>query len=172
MYTFKPIIAGKLIKGGYLDVEHQPTEKGGILIEKLFGQLTKQKGFVKPAPGSRYKKSPFMEFWTTYPKTNKYLHYPFTRTLRAGTKDRDKTKKLYLELIKKGEVTHLDLMYALNAEIEMRQKQTIIKKDNQFTYMKGIYSWLLNGYYEAWISIRDEQPQVDTNNDFYNQDIK
>ena len=120
VYIFKPIIIGKLIKAGYLDAEHNVTEKGGTLIEKLFGALQMNAGYKKPDKASLNKDDPFKQFWITYPRTNKYLHFPATKVLRANEK---KVRTLYVQLIKEGKVTHDDLMFALQAEIKVRIKR-------------------------------------------------
>lgn len=133
-----------LKRRGYIDNSLNPTDKGLKLLE---GTLKQPKTTTMVGVEEKEQKYNewFSEFWEAFPASDKYLHYPRTRTLRSN---KLKAFKLYCDILNEGEYTHEHLLFAINADVEMKKKSSIVQ--NQLRYLQTICTWLTKRIFEGF----------------------
>lgn len=146
-----------LKRKGYIQ-EGKLTESGNSLINMLMATLHlnyKPKKTIKQAIVEIKKDAlnSFDVWWKTYPAGSTFIDHNGTKW-HGGRNlhiKKDECEAKYYEYINSG-IKAEDLLKALQYEIEERKTTTLVKGENQFTYMKGTESYLNQ---KAWMSYLD-----------------
>ncbi len=98
----------------------------------------------------------FEKFWKTFPASDKYLHYPETRKLRAVKRE---TYKNFLDCLKNG---YSAAYLILTLETDIMHRKSLPNRENPFKFMKGSPKWLLD---EAFLEVETYVPNIPVNNE-------
>jgi hypothetical protein len=112
----------------------------------------------------------FLQFWKTFPTSDKFKQWPRTRTLRAN---RAKAYRLYSAIVESGEFTPEDLLYALNEDLKVKRESSITR--NNLTYMQAICTWLNKRIFEGFLEDKKEtniQNELKRTGRRYGEDIE
>lgn len=134
----------KLMDLGLIEKDTKlPSDTGKILLFHLLSEEEQTAPYTQD----------FEEFWKLFPVSDKYAHYPKTRTLRTNKQE---TFKEWLKA--KEKTSSNELISALCQDISNRERESA--RTNAFKYMKGPTKWLADKMYEE---IEKTEPQsVDT----------
>jgi len=159
----KNIYAGMLRKG-FLTSEGKLTLSGKDLLQ----YMTTPEGtkFVKKV----VDESLFNKWWVSYPGTDTFNHrgknFKGTRSLRAA---KARCKIEFDKIVDEGEHTGLQLIEALNYDVNMKKEDSISKGRNGLTFMQNSLTYLNQRSYEAFIELI--QGGVDINRSKKGQDV-
>lgn len=133
-------IYNKLIDNGYLTKNRQISSAGSKLMNSLeTDEEIKQRKQIDDG---------FKEFfYDTWPKDDKFAHFPFSRALRINPKP---SKAAYKSAIEDG-VTHEELINAVNAQVESLKKQSMRQASNQLKWLPSPHRWLNEQRYESFV---------------------
>lgn len=137
----------ELEKFGFI-YDEQITEKG----KDLFIQAENWDGIYTPTKKKVQKEysEEFLVFWENFPPTDNFSingnHFAGVRTLR---KNKDQVYTKYQQITK--HISPIELLNALQYEVEFRKHDSLKKNQNQLTYMSGVDIWLKNRKFEVFL---------------------
>lgn len=128
--------------------------KGKELIEQLVNFKEKSKWTRKPV------KTPFEEFWETFPTSDSHGVFTKTRNLKSN---KSGCKKKYEQYLNKG-IKHEDIIKALKYEINEKKEKSI--RDNKLSYLKNSYTWLNQKEFEIILESMEENDNNESGTDW------
>ena len=108
----------------------------------------------------------FEEFWKTFPSSDKYGNWTKTRVLRS---DKVTARRHFNRITQTEGVSPDDLIQCLNEDIALMKRGSV--RENRFTYMPRICSWLNKRIYEGYLEDIKDIPNT-TNNTRYGEELK
>lgn len=122
-----------------VNIHDKPTESG-LEIVTNFERMHRLQESVENRVDPQ-----FIEWWDTYPQSDKHLFYPATRNLRTK---RRACQDLYKKAVE--EYSHEELMDALRKDIHQRKIRSTQR--NELTFMKNSVNYLMDKDYLIYLN--------------------
>lgn len=150
------VLIKKMQRNGLLTDDGQVTEAGHKLWESLF-----QEGEELQLNKIEKTEDAFELWWKEFPAGNGFEYkgkkFPTTRNMRVKKED---CKVKFHKILSEGQYTIEQLIQAIQAEVQARKEDSVVKKANQLTYMQSTLPYLNARGFEAFIN----QPVKSENN--------
>lgn len=141
----------QLERGGFV-YGGEVTSKGKDLLKSVLDKeylSEKIDTIIKEKKKVEYTKE-FLEWWDAFPSTDIFeidnMKFEGTRSMRAS---KEKCNEVYSTALK--EYSHPLLIGALKSEVELRMRESVLKSENQISYMKGTISYLNSENYKLYL---------------------
>lgn len=141
----------ELLKYGFI-FDEIITEKGRDLVFQANNWDGIYEPLQKQTKVERTYSEEFLEFWENYPSTDNFeidgRSFQGIRSLR-DKKPECQTKFEFITKI----ISPRELIDALKYEVDARKDQSLVRGQNQLSFMKASWSWLHNKCFEPYLEL-------------------
>lgn len=150
----------------YIDDNQAITDWGKELYASLTGEVTDvlKKAVNKAKPiGGEEKKDSFEAWWNTYPASNYFEHKGKTfKGTQAKRQKKEECRKLFIVLCN-SHFRAEDVIRATKFHIDMAKEESVIRRDNQLSFIPNSERYLREKKFEPFISISLKKQETNEN---------